>query len=105
MVTARQRTVGVLVAFAVIFSALCVGSYRQKSATWDEPQHLLRGYLGWHGDHRLDPEHPPFLRLWDTLPLLAMGTSTPTLLSSTKSHPRTGLAWDNSSTPNPCSTS
>ena len=72
MVTARQRTVGVLVAFAVIFSALGVGSYRQKSATWDEPQHLLRGYLGWHGDHRLDPEHPPFLRLWDTLPLLAM---------------------------------
>ena len=61
-----------LFAFANIFTGLCVFNYTRTSATWDEPQHLLRGYLGWHGDHRLDPEHPPFLRLWDTLPLLTL---------------------------------
>jgi len=67
-----MRTAIVLFAFAVLFTGLCVFSYTQKSATWDEPQHLVRGYLGWHGDNRLDPEHPPLLRLWDALPLLAM---------------------------------
>ncbi len=72
MTPPRSRTLLVLLTFAVGYGALCVGSYTQKSATWDEPQHLLRGYLGWQGDHRLDPEHPPFLRLWDALPLLAL---------------------------------
>ncbi len=48
-------------------------SYTQKSATWDEPQHLTTGYVRWrYGDHRIDPEHPPFLRMWAALPLLAM---------------------------------
>ncbi|MCG3148156.1 MAG: hypothetical protein PCFJNLEI_01598 [Verrucomicrobiae bacterium] len=67
--TPRLRTVIVLVGFAVVFTGLCVKSYRQKSATWDEPQHALRGILGWRGDHRMDPEHPPFLRLWAALPV------------------------------------
>jgi len=53
MFTPRLRTAVVLVAFAVVFTGLCVHSYRQKSATWDEPQHLIRGYLGWHGEQRL----------------------------------------------------
>ena len=62
-----------LCAFAVVFVALTVGSYTQKSATVDEPQHLTAGYtaLRLH-DHRVDPEHPPFLRLWAAMPLLAM---------------------------------
>ena len=63
----------VLCAFTVAFIALTVGSYTQKSATVDEPQHLTAGYtaLRWH-DYRIDPEHPPFLRMWAALPLLAM---------------------------------
>ncbi len=63
-----KRTALALIAFAVAFIALSVGSYTQKSATWDEPQHVLRGCLGWRGDHRMDPEHPPLLRLWAALP-------------------------------------
>ncbi len=71
--SARGRTAVVLCAFAAVFIALTVGSYTQKSATVDEPQHLTAGYtaLRLH-DYRIDPEHPPFLRLWAALPLLVM---------------------------------
>jgi len=71
--SAWVRTTVVLCAFAVAFTALTVGSYTQKSATVDEPQHLTAGYtaLRLH-DYRIDPEHPPFLRIWAALPLLAM---------------------------------
>jgi hypothetical protein len=65
------RTALLLCIFAAIFITLTVTSYRQKSATWDEPQHLIAGYnaLKFH-DYRTDPEHPPFLRMWAALPLL-----------------------------------
>jgi len=67
----RMLRVVVLVVFAVVFISLTVTSYMQKSATWDEPQHLIAGYnaLRFH-DYRTDPEHPPFLRMWAALPLL-----------------------------------
>ena len=68
----RVSSAFVIMGFAVVFIALSLFSYCQKSAAWDEPQHLTRGYLGWHGDQRVDPEHPPFLRLWAALPLLPM---------------------------------
>ena len=66
------RTAPVLFIFAAVFILLTVTSYTQKSATWDEPQHLIAGYtaLKFH-DYRTDPEHPPFLRMWAALPLLA----------------------------------
>lgn len=67
------RSAIVLVVFAALFLFLSLYSYTRQSATWDEPQHITRGYLGWQGDHRLDPEHPPFLRLWAALPLTMMG--------------------------------
>ena len=71
--SAWVRTSVVLCAFTVAFITLTVGSYTQKSATVDEPQHLTAGYaaLRLH-DYRIDPEHPPFLRMWAALPLLAM---------------------------------
>jgi len=68
MTRERMRIASVLFAFAIVFIGLCVFSYTRESATWDEPQHLVRGCLGWRGDNRFDPEHPPFLRLWDALP-------------------------------------
>jgi tetratricopeptide (TPR) repeat protein len=50
-----------------------VASLAQKSATWDEPIHLTAGYLALSaGDHRVDPSHPPLLRMWAALPLLAV---------------------------------
>lgn len=70
----------VLVCFAAIFIALTMTTATRQSATWDEPQHLVRGYLGWHGDHRLDPEHPPFLRLWAAIPLLYSDVKTDTAI-------------------------
>jgi hypothetical protein len=63
----------VLVVFAIVFSALSVGSYRQKSAAWDEPVHMSDAYASLiQHDYRIDPEHPPFVRMWAALPLMAM---------------------------------
>lgn len=62
-----------LALFAVVFSALQVVGYRQRSATWDEPVHLAAGYvaLAKH-DYRVEPTHPPFMRMWAAVPLLFM---------------------------------
>ena len=68
---ASFRTPLVLIVFGVVFLALVVGSYREESATVDEPQHLTAGYIGLKlADYRLGAEHPPFLQLWAALPLI-----------------------------------
>lgn len=87
----QVRTTAVLIAFAVAFSILTVSSYTQKSATWDEPQHLIAGYtaLALH-DYRTDPEHPPFLRMWAALPLLTMPDIKMDVAAIDKFEP---LAW------------
>jgi len=65
------RTSAVLILFAVVFEFLTIHSYRRLSATIDEPQHLTDGYVVWKlQDYRVDPEHPPLLRMWAALPLL-----------------------------------
>ena len=59
-----------------MFSALEIVSYSQKSAVWDEPIHIADGYASLvQHDFRVDPEHPPLLRLWAALPLLGLGVS------------------------------
>jgi len=61
----------ILGVFAVVYTTLAVASYVQKSATWDEPMHLTAGYVALvERDYRVDPSHPPFLRMWAALPLL-----------------------------------
>ena len=69
----RHRSAISLLVFAAVFITMAVSSYVRESATWDEPQHLVTGYqaLKFH-DYRTDPEHPPFIRMWAALPLLAM---------------------------------
>jgi hypothetical protein len=63
----------ILAIFALVYTTLAVASYVQKSATWDEPMHLTAGYVALvEGDHRVDPSHPPFLRMWAALPLLVL---------------------------------
>jgi hypothetical protein len=63
----------VLAGFALVFGLLSVHGYRQHSSTFDEPIHLAAGYAALaHGDHRVDPTHPPFIRMWAALPLLFM---------------------------------
>jgi hypothetical protein len=73
-VTVRRLQIAcVLVLFALIFSLLQWFSYRQKSATWDEPIHLAAGYAALaKGDYRFESTHPPFMRMWAALPLLFM---------------------------------
>jgi hypothetical protein len=67
----RRATALVLLAFAAAFVALEVNAYSRKSATWDEPMHLASGYAALaRNDHRLDPSHPPLVRMWAALPLL-----------------------------------
>jgi len=67
------RTAVVLSLFSAVFLTLVVGSYRQESATIDEPHHLLHGYAAWRlHDYRIDPEHPPLVWMWAALPLLSM---------------------------------
>jgi tetratricopeptide (TPR) repeat protein len=67
----------VLLTFVVVFAALRVISYTQKSAAWDEPIHLTAGYAALvEHDYRVDPSHPPFLRMWAALPLLVIDRPT-----------------------------
>jgi hypothetical protein len=71
---AEQRpraTVIALVTFTIVFIAIAVSSYTRKSSVWDEPIHLTDGYVSLvQHDVRVDPEHPPFLRMWAALPLV-----------------------------------
>jgi hypothetical protein len=72
-----RRTLLVIVLFPAVFLALAVSSYTQKSATWDEPQHVTAGCSALSkGDYRVDPEHPPLLRVWGALPQIFAGTLT-----------------------------
>lgn len=51
-----------------------IAGYWNTSATWDEPIHLTAGYVALTSrDFRVDPSHPPLLRMWAALPVLAMG--------------------------------
>jgi 4-amino-4-deoxy-L-arabinose transferase-like glycosyltransferase len=60
-------------AMLVAFSAGALDQARHTSATFDEVPHLAAGYTyhRWN-DFRLNPEHPPLLKLLAALPLLAM---------------------------------
>ena len=89
----RRAAVAALGIFALIFIVLEVGSYSQKSAAWDEPIHVTDGYasLAQH-DYRVDPEHPPFLRMWAALPMLAMGATSADLADIERTPPGT-WAW------------
>lgn len=70
---------GVVLLLAVLFLQLLFSS-RQASITWDEDDHIFSGYESWkHGDFGLNPEHPPLLKMWATLPLLHMPLYVPTL--------------------------
>ena len=64
--------------FMLIFAWLTISSFREQSPTFDEPIHLLGGYsyLKWN-DFRINPEHPPLVKLWAALPLLGLDINDP----------------------------
>ncbi|MEA2710151.1 MAG: hypothetical protein QOF78_2752, partial [Phycisphaerales bacterium] len=52
-----------------LFGAVAFAAARGKSATYDEPLHVLAAWEQWHrGDFRLDPENPPLWKYWAALP-------------------------------------
>jgi hypothetical protein len=56
-----------------LYVGLAVSSLRQSAATYDEGAHLPAGYSYLvTGDHRLNPEHPPFAKLLAAAPLLLL---------------------------------
>src|SRR5262245_50850136 len=73
-----RTTVLVFGAFVLIFGLIVITSFTQQSPTIDEPVHLLGGYsyLKW-GDFRVNPEHPPLVKMWAALPLLWMDVRDP----------------------------
>jgi hypothetical protein len=57
-----------------LYAALAVASIRRHSATFDEGSHLPAGYTYLaFGDHRLNPEQPPLVKLLAAAPLLPQG--------------------------------
>src|ERR1044071_1306897 len=54
-----------------VVSVIEVTTMIEESETRDEATHLAAGYSYWQtGDFRLNVEHPPFSKLFATLPLL-----------------------------------
>jgi Dolichyl-phosphate-mannose-protein mannosyltransferase len=66
-----RREAALLVAAILIQAGLSILAMRGNSATFDEGAHLPAGYT--HlvlGDHRLNPEQPPLVKLLAAVPLL-----------------------------------
>ncbi len=62
----------------LIFAVLAITSMTHNSATSDEVAHIAAGYSYWnYFDYRMNPEHPPLVKLWATLPLLFINPALP----------------------------
>ena len=75
--SARLRTyTPILIAAAALiaFAILVGGNIATTSPTSDETTHLVSGYTYLEtGDYRLNPEHPPLLKMMAAVPLRGMG--------------------------------
>jgi tetratricopeptide (TPR) repeat protein len=67
-----------VVAGCILFFAIHLALIsRANTITWDEPDHIYSGYMSWHGDFGLNPEHPPLVKFVATVPLLPMQLNVP----------------------------
>lgn len=74
----RRAANFIAAALLAILAVLLITSERQQSQTFDESTHLFAGFEYWkHADFGRNPEHPPFVKLLATLPLLPMGLREP----------------------------
>lgn len=74
-----RRFVAVAFLLLALMFALQITSSLNDSQTVDEGAHLAAGYSYWKtGDFRLNPEHPPLLKLIASVPLLALPIHMPT---------------------------
>ena len=68
-----RRSVALVVLAVALQAGLAVHAMRGSSATFDEGAHLPAGYTHLAlGDHRLNPEQPPLVKLLAAAPLLAL---------------------------------
>ena len=67
----HPATLVAVVCLCACFVAAAIVNAWTTSATYDETSHLPSGYaaLAW-SDYRLNPEHPPLIKMWAALPLL-----------------------------------
>jgi len=64
--------------FSLFFFILSFYSANEKSLTTDEVAHIPAGFMIWKtGDFRINPEHPPLVKLWAALPLLPFSFLVP----------------------------
>jgi hypothetical protein len=71
--TDGRRAALVLAAAVALQAGLAIHAMRDSSATFDEGAHLPAGYSYLAtGDHRLNPEQPPLVKLLAALPLRAV---------------------------------
>jgi hypothetical protein len=63
----------IVAVFCACFAYFVISHARSASATYDETTHLPAGYSYWvlH-DYRMNPEHPPLIKLLAALPLLRL---------------------------------
>ncbi len=71
---AARLQVALVVGLLGLHAALVLDFARKHSAVFDEVVYPTSGYSYWlTGDYRLNPEHPPLLKLWTALPWLGIG--------------------------------
>ena len=64
------KAISPLLLFTVLFLAISLSSVRQKGSTFDECSHIPAGYTYVAlGDFRMNPEHPPLIKLLSGIPL------------------------------------
>ncbi len=74
----KSWVVAAVVVLMVVLECELLFSVRQNSQTFDESAHIYSGYSYWKtGDFGINPEHPPLVKLWATLPLLPTGLADP----------------------------
>ena len=73
----RLWVVAGVAGFILFFAIHLALISRANTITWDEPDHIYSGYMSWHGDFGLNPEHPPLVKFVATVPLLSMQLNVP----------------------------
>lgn len=73
----RERVI--VAGLLFLFTVMCVYSMTQKSITNDELTHITSGYSYVKAfDFRMNPEHPPLIKILAGIPLLFLGPEFPT---------------------------
>lgn len=66
-----RKPIVIFSVFAVLFFSLALFSASRKSPTYDETAHIPAGYVSLTTrDFRLNPEHPPLVKMLSAVPLL-----------------------------------